>query len=61
MLNSNDCNTNFDRFCDIITKTMDGVAPLKTVRISARRHFVEPWMTPGLKVLLRGPDPIRIK
>ena len=48
-LNSNDCNTNFDRFCNIIQKTMDEVAPLKTVRISARRHFVEPWMTPGLE------------
>ena len=42
MLNSNDCNTNFDRFCDTIKKTMDEVAPLKIVRISARRRFVEP-------------------
>ena len=31
MLNSSDCNTNFDKFCDIIKNTMDEVAPTKTV------------------------------
>ena len=29
MLNSSDCNTNFDKFCDIIKNTMDEVAPTK--------------------------------
>ena len=49
MLNSSDCNTNFDKFCDIIKNTMDDVAPTKTVQISPRWQFVEPWMTPGLE------------
>ena len=49
MLNSSDCNTNFDKFCDIIKNMMDEVAPTKTIQISPRRRFMEPWMTPGLE------------
>ena len=36
-LNSSDCNTNFDKFYDIVKNTMDEVTPTKTVRISPRR------------------------
>ena len=28
---------------------MDEVAPVKLVRISSRRHFVDPWMTTGIE------------
>ena len=30
---------------------MDEVAPVKLVRISGRRRFVEPWMTTGIEEL----------
>ena len=53
LLNSNDCNLNFDKFCEIIHETMEEVAPLRTFRISARRHFVEPWMTTGLETAIQ--------
>ena len=52
MLNSEDCNINFDRFCDIIKKTMDQEAPIKTVRISTKRCFIELWMTTGLETTI---------
>ena len=28
---------------------MDEVAPVKLIRISGRRHFVEPWMRTGIE------------
>ena len=38
-------NEKFNQFSAIIERILDSVAPLKTVRISAKRQFVEPWMT----------------
>ena len=35
----------FNQFSAIVERILDSVAPLKTVRISAKRQFVEPWMT----------------
>ena len=32
---------------------MDEVAPLKTVRISSKRRFKEPWMSKGIEVASR--------
>ena len=53
LLNSTDCSSNFDKFCDILHETMEDVAPLRTFRISVRRRFVEPWMTTGLENTMR--------
>ena len=48
-LNNTVVNTNFNRFVQIINEKMDEVAPVKLIRISDRRHFVEPWMTTGIE------------
>ena len=48
-LNNTNVNTNFNRFIQIINEKMDAVAPVKLVRISGRRRFVETWMTTGIK------------
>ena len=32
-----------------MNQVLDEIAPLKTVRISAKRRYVEPWMTKGLE------------
>ena len=48
-LNSNNCNTNVNTFCSEIKAAMDKVAPIKTIRISGRWKFMEPWLTTGLE------------
>ena len=48
-LNNTDVNTNFNHFVQVINEKMDEVTPVKLVRISGRRCFVEPWMTTGIK------------
>ena len=48
-LRSQNVNQNFECLNDIINKTMDEVAPRHTVRVSAKRRFVEPWMTSALE------------
>ena len=42
-------NTKFNQFCDTVNQVLDEVAPVKTIRISAKRRYVEPWMTRGLE------------
>ena len=44
------CDEKFNQFSAIVDRTLDSVAPIKTVRISAKRQFVEPWMTRGLEI-----------
>ena len=46
-------NEKFNQFSDQIEQVLDKIAPIKSVRISAKRQFVEPWMTRGLEVALR--------
>ena len=48
-LNSKSCDTNFNTFCNLLHETMDTVAPLKCVHISAKRKFSEPWLTQGIE------------
>ena len=48
-LNSNNCNINFNTFCSEIKMAMDRVAPIKLIRISGKRRFIEPWLTTGLE------------
>ena len=49
-LTANDCSRNSDFFLTKDNDIMDTVSPLKTIRISAKRKYVEPWMTQGLEV-----------
>ena len=49
VLNSNDCNQNFNTFSDILEGKIKENAPLKTIRISSRYRFLEPWITTGIE------------
>ena len=40
----------FNQFNDWIKHVLDKITPVKHVRISAKRRFVEPWITRGLEV-----------
>ena len=40
----------FNQFSDWIEQVLDDIAPIKCIRISAKRQFVKPWMTRGLEV-----------
>ena len=37
ILNSTDCNDNFNKFCDILTEIMDEISPIVKVHVSAKR------------------------
>ena len=52
-LNLPGCNNNFNIYSNILKEVMDEVAPLKTVRISAKRRFEELWMSRGIEVASR--------
>ena len=49
LLNSKNCNINFNTLCNEIGTAMDKMAPVKTTRISGRRRYTEPWLTTGLE------------
>ena len=49
LLNSKNCNINFNTLCNEIGTAMDKMAPVKTIRISGRRRYTEPWLTTGLE------------
>ena len=49
LLNSTDCNVNFDNFSNTLEATIKKTAPLKTIRISGKRRFCEPWITNGIE------------
>ena len=42
-------DTKFNQFSEKVDQILHSIAPLKEVRISAKRRFVEPWMTRGLE------------
>ena len=48
LLTGTTCNDKFNQFSAIVNATLDEVSPTKTVKISAKRRYVEPWMTRGL-------------
>ena len=52
-LNSENCNVNFNRFCETLHNTMDAVAPLIHVKISRKRRYTEQWMTQGIETSSR--------
>ena len=49
ILNSNDCNENFNIFSEILEAKIEETAPLRTIRISGKRYFQEPWLTTGIE------------
>ena len=49
LLNKTDVDENFNLLNDKISDTLDEVAPVKTITISARRRFIQPWMSKSLK------------
>ena len=42
-------NANLDRFSQIISDELEKVAPKCIINISAKRKYIEPWMTKGLE------------
>ena len=44
---------NFDIFLATVNRAMDKISPIKKVKISAKRRFIEPWMTRGLEISSR--------
>ena len=44
----------FYQFNMKLEEVLNKAAPTKTVQISAKRHFVEPWMTRGLDLASRN-------
>ena len=49
LLTGTTCDEKFNQFSMILNTTLDEVAPTRTVRISGKRRYVEPWMTKGLE------------
>ena len=49
LLNKTDMDENFNLLDDKISDTLDEVAPVKTITISAQRRFIEPWMSKSLE------------
>ena len=43
------CDEKFNQFSEKLDQILDKIAPVKEVRISAKRRFIEPWMTRGLE------------
>ena len=53
LLNKTDIDENFNLLNDKISDTLDEVAPVRTIVISARRRFIEPWMSKSLETSSR--------
>ena len=53
VLNSTSSNENFDKFLLKVNNKMDEIIPIKMIRISAKRRYIEPWMTRGLEISSR--------
>ena len=49
LLNKSDVDENFNLLNDKISSTLDEVAPVRTITVSARRRFIEPWMSKSLE------------
>ena len=49
-LDANNCSKNFDLFLSKVNEIIDTISSVKSVKISAKRKYVEPWMTQGLEI-----------
>ena len=47
------CNESYNIFTNILKQTMDKINPLKKIRISSKRRYIEPWMRRGLEISSR--------
>ena len=43
------CDEKFDQFNNTLNEVLDEIVPMKKVCISAKRRYIEPWMTKGLE------------
>ena len=48
LLTGTTSNQKFNQFSDKVESVLDQVAPVKKVKISAKKGFIEPWMTRSL-------------
>ena len=53
LLNSESCDENFNKCNAKINEVMDQIAPLKTVSISAKCRYKEPWMSKCIEISSR--------
>ena len=49
-LNHKTSSENFNKFCSIVNSIMDELSPEKTIIISHKHKYVEPWMTWGIEL-----------
>ena len=49
LLTGTTCDEKFNIFSDTVNEVLDETAPMKTIKISAKRHYVEPWMMKRLE------------
>ena len=49
LLTGTTCNEKFNQFSDTVNAVLDKAVPMKTVKILAKQHYVEPWMMKGLE------------
>ena len=49
LLTGTTCDEKFNIFSDTVNVVLDETAPMKTVKISAKHCYVEPWMMKGLE------------
>ena len=52
LLTGTTSNQKFNQFSDKIDSVLDQVAPIKKVKISPKKRFIEPWMTRSLALAL---------
>ena len=53
VLTGNTSDEKFHQFNEMVESVLNEVAPIKSVRISAKRRFIKPWMTRGLEIASR--------
>ena len=49
VLNSDNCDDNFNTFHAVVQESMNKVALIMKVKISGKRRFCEPWLTKGIE------------
>ena len=49
LLTGTTCDDKFNQFSSIVNTTLDEIEPPRTIKISAKRRYIEPWMTRRLE------------
>ena len=55
-LSGSNCNENYNIFMTLIDSTMEKYSPLRKIRISSKRIYIEPWMSRGLEISSKKKD-----